>query len=141
MPLLQEWEIAASHNGRYTPYPWKGNSITDSAGNYLANCYPIVGNYTADGALLTKKTKSYPASPNNLFDMSGNVAEITMDQSGKVVLKGGSWRSKPEEIQIYSSQKSSEFLLPNSSTGFRTVLVYEYHYSRGKYEKDYPNKK
>ena len=140
IPSTEEWELAASDKGKYKIYPWKGETLTDVDGNYLVNCYPIEGNYSVDGALLTNSIKSYPASPNNLYDMSGNVAEVTLNEKGVVVVKGGSWRSSPSQIQLQASQSLLEYPLPNSSTGFRPVLVYEYHYAREKYDKDYPPK-
>ena len=141
IPTVKEWEAAASDNGKYKLYPWVGESITDANGKYLANCYPKEGNYSADGTFLTSPVKGYPASSKYLYGMSGNVSEITIGESNTIVLKGGSWKSTPKQIQIYSSHNYANNPLPNSETGFRPVLVYTYHYSIEKYKDDYPTKK
>ncbi len=132
LPTFKEWESAASDQGKYKRYPWKGKSIVDVDSNYLANCYLIKDNHVADAAIHTNSIKKFPPSPNKLYGMAGNVSEITISESGEVILKGGSWASKSEEIQIYTSQNFGQLPLPNSRTGFRSVIVFEYKFAQKK---------
>lgn len=141
MPSVKEWERAASNKGKYTEYPWEGMVLKNKEGVYLANYYAVVNKRLADGAVHTINVKKYPPSPNGTYDMAGNAAEITLSEQGEVVVKGGSWKSAPEELNIYTSQNFVKDPLPNYTTGFRVVLEYKHHQSREKFDKFYPNKK
>ena len=73
LPTWQEWEYAA--NGGRTGVNFAtstGNIINTTTGKYLAN---IQGFYS--DAAGTTPVKSYPANPYGLYDMTGNVFEMT----------------------------------------------------------------
>jgi formylglycine-generating enzyme required for sulfatase activity len=61
----------------------------------------------------------YAYIPNRLgvFNMLGNVSEMVTE---KGVSKGGNWRTKREELNIWTDEAYTE---PNSWTGFRCVCV------------------
>ena len=65
--------------------------------------------------MFTGSVGDYRANEAGLFDIIGNVAEMTQD--GDIV--GGSWFNTPEESAIQSHQ---EFDLPHPCVGFRVVM-------------------
>lgn len=71
---------------------------------------------TADGFLLMSPVQTYFPNDIGLYDVVGNVAEMT-DQKGKAC--GGSWNHPPEESTIKSI---NDYTQPNSEVGFRVFM-------------------
>jgi formylglycine-generating enzyme required for sulfatase activity len=70
----------------------------------------------ADGFWLMSQVESYFPNDVGLYDVVGNVAEMT-DEKGKAC--GGSWNHIPEESTIKSI---NEYKGPDASTGFRLFM-------------------
>ncbi len=79
LPTEVEWEWAARGGYEGNPYPWGGPYTLNEHGCYLANFKPLRGNYAADGGSTTTAVANYPPNDFNLYDMSGNVSEWTID--------------------------------------------------------------
>jgi formylglycine-generating enzyme required for sulfatase activity len=116
LPTEEEWEYAC-RGGTTTPY-YTGFVITEKD----ANACRIIKKTTVVG--------SYPPNPYGLYDMTGNVREWTESEyqeyylgekfnNGElVVLRGGSWKTDPEELR---STARSSYRPDNgdNSRGFR----------------------
>jgi formylglycine-generating enzyme required for sulfatase activity len=71
---------------------------------------------TADGFLLMAPVQSYFPNDIGLYDVVGNVSEMT-DEKGKAC--GGSWNHPPDQSTIRSV---NEYTKANSDTGFRIFM-------------------
>jgi len=105
--------------------PWYGNYpyLSDEKGNrsdmftnikmmdYASGEYRFI----QDGAFYTNTIGSYQSNAIGIYDIIGNVAEITSDNK----IKGGSWDNTLEECYIDLSQNHS---LPDPRVGFRVVM-------------------
>lgn len=103
----------------------------DSLNNYVKTADGVIipkehkDLYSADGGFYTVKATSY--NPNNfgLHCMSGNLAEITFDNSNNnIVAKGGSWNSIGYQLQIDVDNDYETPEKPNPEIGFRIVISY-----------------
>lgn len=126
LPTSAEWVFAASDGGKHLPYPWGGPYLRNSNGFFLANFYPIKGNYIADGGFHTVKVDSYNPNDFGLYCMSGNVAEMVYeDESNLPGTKGGSWSSIGQELQIIEgNDRFKGRTEPSVNVGFRPVMTY-----------------
>jgi len=152
LPTEIEWEYAA-RGKEGTPFPWEMPEGEEASvkrnmeGCYYANFKPDEGNYVEDGNLITSRVGIYGANSNGLFDMAGNVAEMTSTvytESGVAAMadlnpeiyynaakedpyllkrksvRGGSWKDPLSYIR--SAWRTWEYQnQPRSFVGFRCV--------------------
>jgi formylglycine-generating enzyme required for sulfatase activity len=71
--------------------------------------------YNLDGSLLTAKVGSYSSNDSGIFDLIGNVSELTSDGA----IKGGNWDSFIEDCMPLKQQF---YQLPDPRVGFRIVM-------------------
>ena len=111
LPTEAEWEHAcrARTATRY--------SCGDTISTEFSNFRPSHG---------TKPVGSYPANVWGIYDMHGNVSEWCIDEYriGQKIMRGGSYRSYPKDLESGNSAYSS----PNDGStgnGFRVVVEIE----------------
>jgi len=155
LPTDHEWSCAAgigaeenpeippmSKSGKVEGYPW-GLDFPPSfpVGNYLGQerfpnikspDLPIPG--YSDGFAETAPVGQFPANPQGLFDLGGNVFEMCADWADPVersrkVLRGASWNNASRESlsvsrrnALTSSQRSEISVQRFGTVGFRVVL-------------------
>lgn len=141
LPTEQEWEIAAQGKLQSAKYPWGGNYLRNSKGNYLANFNPkmseeenVIGSDTLslghffqgyftdlhdfDGEAVLAPVDSYFPNNYGIYNIAGNAAEMVLDSS---FTKGGSWKSSSSFLHIKSKEEWDG--KANPFTGFRVVMV------------------
>ena len=120
LPTEKEWEDAAKAGNKYASYPWGTESMRVEEGkykgNFQANFVLRKGINMMDGATITAKTTSYWPNDFGLYNMSGNVAEMT---SEKGLVKGGSWRNRADWLRI---DKQQYVYSASPEVGFRYVV-------------------
>ena len=79
LPTEAEWESAAQGNYKNAVFPWGDdvNLLNSNANTWQGN-FPIK-NESIDGYKMVAPVKSFPANSIGVFDMVGNVWEITDD--------------------------------------------------------------
>lgn len=134
LPQRVEWVKAASVEGKQLPYPWNGPYVRNSKGLFQANFtrakddtltgYQETEQYAGND--ITASVKSYWPNDLDLYNMSGNVAELVYDDEKKKMVgtAGGSWRSSAEEVKIYAPNAHPDFKGSAPDIGFRVVSTF-----------------
>ncbi|MEO0340202.1 MAG: SUMF1/EgtB/PvdO family nonheme iron enzyme [Bacteroidota bacterium] len=118
IPTPDEWAYAAKGGHRMAPYPWGGYYVKNAKGCYLLNFnHDEAEEIGADGGVYTLPATAYFPNDYGLYQMSGNVAEMTSDGSAM----GGHWFSKSIE-EVKTTSKAS-FLGSSPFVGFRPVMT------------------
>lgn len=131
LPTIKEWEKAAAGNLEISLYPYglKKLCLVDVKAPVLMRPPPPLMNYRDDKTkrFTLKDIDSYPPNGLGIYQMIGNVAEMT---ATKGIAKGGSWRNRKEVCKIRRHQR---YYAPDNWLGFRCVcevrLVKKTYYS------------
>lgn len=121
LPTEKEWnKFACPMPGNNLPWYGIYDYEPTNTNEFLANIKfsEISGgyNFQYDGSFYTSQVKKYKPNKLGLYDIIGNVSELTND--GKE--KGGSWYDLLEECTI---DKEQNYELPDPRVGFR--IIYE----------------
>lgn len=138
LPDTIQWMQAARGGRSHAMFPWNNYYLRDKQGRYLCNMRrinelniyrdsldrPVFDhaseiNYSGsldDRSFYTAEVRSFYPNPFGIYNMSGNVAEMTVERG---ISKGGSWNSFASEIMIQSFRK---YRTPNPETGFRVFM-------------------
>ena len=123
LPSEVEWVNAARGGLKDIIYPWGSNQVTNDEGVALCNFwqfgdsgYNSKDSKVEDFAISTVPVNSYFINGFGVYNMSGNVAEMT---SRKGFAKGGSWRSSSEDVRIDARQ---QYDVPSPLIGFRVFM-------------------
>ena len=122
LPSEKEWKkISGSLPGNnlawYGTYAYESSNEKEILANVKFKDFAKEGsNYVADGCVYTCWVKNYKPNTLCVYDIIGNVAELTLE--GKI--KGGRWDNF---IVEYTVEKDQNFTIPDPRVGFR--IMYE----------------
>jgi sulfatase modifying factor 1 len=138
LPTQYEWIAAAKGGENTATYSWGGAYLQNSKGCYLAN-FKVIGEHniqsTDQGLQIVKDstfipdfdsfsnpyfttlTESYSPNAFGLYNMCGNVAELTAENEAY----GGHWNATGYNIRITSHTPANE---PSPFVGFRPIMSY-----------------
>ena len=139
LPNEQQWTVAAKGGQNTAVFPWGGPYLRNAKGQALCNYlrYPetAIVNYLdeeeykvdvqqiAPEMANAARIASYPANNYGIYDMAGNVSELTttsfIESREDITAKGGSFAQTGYWAQISTRQA---FTKPNFYTGFRLVM-------------------
>lgn len=111
LPKNIEWEYAAKGGRIDCKYPWGNGGPINVKGCSLAQFKTFGMFYSPVGVA------RYSPNDYGLYDISGNVAEMIADTN---IVKGGSWNSNSNEIQITSCAPYSV----GPTVGFRPIIIF-----------------
>ena len=128
LPTEVEWEFAARGSKKGTIYFW-GNDVSKLSqyANTWEGSFPYQ-NTREDGYENSSPVKSYPPNNNGLYDMAGNVWELTSTpferNSQEVVIRGGSFLCHASYCVNFrlSARMGATFDSSTNHIGFRTVM-------------------
>jgi sulfatase modifying factor 1 len=124
LPTEEEWMTAAKGGNANAIYPWEGTSVNyKNTGEYMANYKaPTLKEVSKEypDAAFTAPVKSYIPNAFGVYNMAGNVAEIT---TGPGFTKGGHWNATADMLKIEAREKFAADIVPSPTTGFRPVYT------------------
>jgi sulfatase modifying factor 1 len=130
LPTQTEWENAARGGLKENSYPWGGFYLEDYKGIKQCN-YLVLGDQSisfneekeefeivnmGQTSHITMPVNSFKGNGFGLFNMSGNVAEMTQD---KGISRGGSFLSPGYDVRVESTKKYNK---QSKDIGFRVCI-------------------
>ncbi|MEI6683517.1 MAG: SUMF1/EgtB/PvdO family nonheme iron enzyme [Bacteroidota bacterium] len=117
LPTEREWEkICCPLPGYKLPWPRADkNGKTFLANIKVKDSLTGKDNYLIDGGLTTLRVGHYKPNKLGIYDVIGNVSELTSD--GKQ--KGGSWDDCIDDCKV---DKTQSYSLPDPRVGFRVIM-------------------
>lgn len=113
LPTEEEWEKAARgvSAGRF---PWGDTAPTKETANYLTGQLEPIGNRPGD------------CSPYNIFDLGGNVSELTSSTldgrvGPRVIVRGGCFKAASPEMATFYRRSNRSLDDRSEHVGFRCV--------------------
>jgi formylglycine-generating enzyme required for sulfatase activity len=119
LPTEYEWINAARGGIANIIYPWGSDQVISEDGEPLCNFWQQESAESTESGEFTatlKPVKSFFPNGFGLYNISGNVAEMT---NRRGIAKGGSWRSSAEEVRIDATQ---QYEGPSPFVGFRIFM-------------------
>lgn len=129
LPTERQWTYAAQGGNPKATYPWPGNSILyQKKGklhgtrmcNYRVDSVASKTTKQNDTTDVTAPSRSFIPNTYDIYNMSGNVAEMLSDRS---YTKGGSYWSHADKVLI-SAHEDADLSHGYPYIGFRPVMVY-----------------
>ena len=149
LPTEYEWEAAARSRNNLDPYAWGQKApaeLEKQPANTWQGLFPVI-NQKTDGYGGTAPVGCYEPNANGLYDMIGNVWELTSSEYAPIrdrvpqdiihdldaqpfaygVIKGGSYLCAENYCLRYrpSARQPHEWALGASHIGFRTAMSYK----------------
>lgn len=125
LPMTEEWIYAAKADHDSAEYAWNGPYLRNARGSVLANYHGNATPQENDGAEITAPVTAYPPNDWGLYNLCGNVGEMTLSvKNGQVTVKGGSWSQPAEYLRIGHQNRVPVNKLPLANTGFRAVYTF-----------------
>lgn len=123
LPTEAEWVRAARGDEHTKIFTWGGPYLQDSKGRALANFKKENIKYlnelitsAPERNLLTTSVFSFAPNKFGVYQMCGNVAELTKEPD---TIKGGAWDTSADELQI---DAKNDLKAPSKSVGFRIAV-------------------
>ncbi len=109
LPTAEEWMVAASSGTPGVKYPW-GWGLPEGR--------------AAFGGTSAQVVASFPAAPNGLYDMAGNVAEWALAAEGedRAPVMGGSWAERDPDYLRIAHRLSLPRSYRGADVGFRLLI-------------------
>ena len=141
LPLEKEWTVAAQGGRSNSIFPWGQYYLVNKKGFYMCNFKPVgdpyfvkdslgnpvIINYNGEAKIhsaefpsgktfYTMNVKSFSPNDLGIYNMCGNVAEMTLKDGYAM---GGSWNSYGGEINTKSIK---QYQYPSPEVGFRVFM-------------------
>jgi hypothetical protein len=125
LPQPSEWIYAAKGGNDTAVYAWGGPFYRNSRGMILGNFQGERSLNNDDGVEILAAVNSFFPNDWGMYNMSGNVAEMTAPYADRTILvKGGAWNRGSEFMKLLHENKISLYDLPTTNVGFRPVVTF-----------------
>lgn len=125
LPMTEEWIYAAKADHDSAVYAWKGIYLRNARGLFQANFRNSKEPQDYDGTDITAPVTEYLPNDWGLYNLCGNVGEMTLpEKNGKVSIKGGSWSQPAEYMHLLHENRIPVNKLASPTVGFRPVYTF-----------------